>query len=297
MQPTGKITGGIRVAALLLEFFMMFVIIMIFFIPAMNNDSYGLFRITHEAYKLEIFSDPWIYVSLAGLTIAFCKDCINGQSITKRIIKLQVVDNKTGAVATPMQCFIRNIPLLILPLEILVLLAQPDRRIGDKIAGTKLVFYDALKNNKPERSFKKYILPMVSAYAIFIALAFGLGRISFNKPRTPFMADSYNESKSKTLEKLLTDHFSRYYAASVKYYDSIENKKFDYVSVICTFKEDPSALHELTEQELEDQTVARVYALYPEDQVHGKIQYVYRYENSMTTWNHLFGVRFKGDEE
>ena len=296
MTSTIKPEAGIRVAALILEFFIMFVIIMIFSTPALEHDSFGLFRISHESYKLVLLNDPFIYLCLFGFSLMFFKDCINGQSIAKRLVKLQVVDNTTGAVATPMQCFLRNLTLLIFPLEVLIIFAQPDRRIGDKIAGTKLVRYNQLTNNNPERSLKNYILPLVLSYAIFVILAFGLGKISFNNSAAPFVVASYNETKSRSLEKLLTDHLNQYFTCSVKYYDSIENKKYDYISVICTFKKAVSPEPELAGQESGNRAIALVYSLFPEDQIHGKIQFVYRYENSMTTWNRIFGVRFNGDE-
>jgi hypothetical protein len=195
-----------------------------------------------------------------------------------------------------MQCIVRNLTLFILPLEVLVILAQPERRIGDQIAGTKLVKYNRLTNNKPERSVKKYILPFLSSYAIFVALAFGLTKISFNNPAVPFVAASYNETKTRELEKLLADKFGQYYTTSVKYYDSVQNKKFGYLSIICTFNEAAGG-PVLTGQELEDQTMSSVYSLFPEDQVYGKIQFVSRGTNSITVWNRSFGVRFIGDAE
>lgn len=292
MQQKRKLNEGIRIAALLLEFFIMFSILMIFSLPATNNDSFGLFRITHEAYRLDPLADPSIYLSLVGFALLFCKDCINGQSITKRIIKLQVVDNKTGAVATPMQCFIRNITLLILPLECLIALMRPDRRIGDKIAGTKLVIYDPETNNNPGRSFKKYILPLLSAYAIFIALAFGLGKISFNKPQTSFVADTYNAPESKALEKLLTDNFNQYYTVSVRCYDSIENRDLKYVSVICFFKE--SFFDKIGEtDQIRNETTNQVYSLFPKELITGQLQYVYRSGNNMASWNEPIGITIK----
>jgi uncharacterized RDD family membrane protein YckC len=297
MTSAQKPNTWLRIASLLLEWFIMFSIVMVFSIPAMNHDSYGLYRITHEAYKLDLLHDYRVYLSLAGFALVFCKDCINGQSIAKRIIKIQVVDRSTGAVASPMQCFTRNISLLLFPLEILAVLAEPDRRIGDKIAGTQIVLYNPVTKNNPGHSPKKYLLPLLLAYAIPLALSYFLSTISFGKPVTALVPASYNQIKSKALEKSLNEYFNEYYSASVKYYDSIENKYFDYVSIICSMKEVVSAKSALTYQQLEDQTVSLVYALFPKEQVHGKMRVVYRKGNDMTTWNHIFGERFSGDEE
>lgn len=296
MQPKRKLTEGIRIAALLLEYFIMFAIIMIFSFPALNNDSFGLFRITHEAYKLDTLTDPLIYLSLFGFSLLFCKDCINGQSITKRIIKLQVVDNKTGTVATPMQCFIRNTTLILLPLECLIALIRPDRRIGDKIAGTKLVIYEAGMNNNPERSFKKYILPLASAYAISIVLSFGLSNINFNVPKTRFVSNTLNEPESKALEKLLTDNFKEYYTVSVKCYDSIENQNLKYVSVICFFKEPFFNKIEETNQ-IRSQTIEQLYSLFPKELINGRLQNVYQSGSSMTTWEEAIGKKINKNAE
>lgn len=294
MLPKRKLNEGTRIAELLLEFIIVFFISFLFSLPAMNNDSFGFFRITHEAYKLETLSDPLIYLSIFGFALLLCKDCINGQSPAKRIIKLQVVDNKTGEVATPIQCFVRNITLLILPIEIIVALVRPDRRIGDKIAGTKLVIYYPETNNQAKPPLKKYILPLVSSYAVFVILAFLLSKIIFNTPQTRFVANTYNESKSKALEKLLTGNFSKYYKVSVKYYDSIENKKIQYVSVICFFKE-PIINNPLTNQ-IENETIDKLYSMFPKHMINGRIQTVYFSGNEMTTWENIIGIKIMEDD-
>ena len=78
-----------------------------------------------------------------GIVLIFCvfiiyfKDVFAGQSIGKRIMKLKVVclDNKRPNIIV---LIIRNITLLIWPIEaLLVLLDKP--RIGDIIAKTKVV--------------------------------------------------------------------------------------------------------------------------------------------------------------
>lgn len=78
------------------------------------------------------------YIMNLGLCLVYCKDCIGAQSLGKRFFKLQVISLKTGAAATPMQCLIRNFSLVLLPVEIIMILINPSRRIGDILAGTKL---------------------------------------------------------------------------------------------------------------------------------------------------------------
>ena len=87
------------------------------------------------------------YYQLA-LYFFFCKDCINGRSIAKRVLKLQIIDNKTGESASALKCFIRNIFIIIWPVEGIVALINPSRRIGDYVAGTKLVPFDPSAEQK-----------------------------------------------------------------------------------------------------------------------------------------------------
>jgi uncharacterized RDD family membrane protein YckC len=92
-------------------------------------------------------SNPSIYLNLIIGLIPFTmmtfaiinKDFYNGKSVAKRIHGYQIVDNKTNLVATEMQCMTRNLTLIIWPLEGLLVLFNPNRRLGDFIAGTKLI--------------------------------------------------------------------------------------------------------------------------------------------------------------
>lgn len=67
------------------------------------------------------------------------KDSIHGQSIAKRIVGFRVIDSKTGRPATSLQCLIRNtfIPILW-PIEVLVTILNPNRRIGDRFTNTQV---------------------------------------------------------------------------------------------------------------------------------------------------------------
>lgn len=53
------------------------------------------------------------------------------------------MDNSTNTAASPFQCFVRNITLLIWPIELLVTIISPTRRIGDAIANTHVIQYEA----------------------------------------------------------------------------------------------------------------------------------------------------------
>jgi uncharacterized RDD family membrane protein YckC len=84
------------------------------------------------------------------LAIYLCKDCIQGRSPAKRILKLRVISLKDGAAATSLQCLIRNLPLVIWPVEVIIAINNKEQRLGDKLAKTKLV-YDEEKDRQPVR--------------------------------------------------------------------------------------------------------------------------------------------------
>ena len=133
--PQKQISVETRFGSMIADHFIMTFVMMIFCIPLIISD-------TSDPGK-DAYNDPFIrYLSFIGFALYFCKDCINGQSVAKRYFKLQVVNNKTGIAAAPWQCLVRNFFCVMWPIEVLVAFKNPNRRIGDRVAGTKLVFFD-----------------------------------------------------------------------------------------------------------------------------------------------------------
>ena len=59
--------------------------------------------------------------------------------IGKRVFRYDVFDSRTGATATVRQRILRNVTLLIWPVEAIVLLLSPDgRRISDRLLKTEV---------------------------------------------------------------------------------------------------------------------------------------------------------------
>src|SRR5688572_26999482 len=159
-----KVNPGTRFGTMILDHIIMTMIAMVFSIPGMIIGFADAFKVSHEQTTPDIFGGL-SYVGLIGLAVYLCKDCINGRSIAKRILKLQLVDNKTGQVASPLKCFIRNIFCILWPIEVIVALVNPSRRIGDVVAGTKLVPFDpALEQPKP--NFGQIAISLGIAYGI-----------------------------------------------------------------------------------------------------------------------------------
>lgn len=90
----------------------------------------------HRAAGPDIFIHPWYAVLVFSLY--FNKDLYLGQSPAKRIMRFRVVDVRTGRPAGPLRCLVRNVTLLIWPVEVVAAMVNVERRLGDFIAGTKL---------------------------------------------------------------------------------------------------------------------------------------------------------------
>jgi len=128
--------------------------------------------------EFDFFDILWIFSYSFFTFILINKDFFNGQSIAKRKYGFQIIDNKSNQIASATQCMIRNITFIIWPLEVLFTLFLPKRRLGDLIAGTRLI--EASKSN-PEsileelnsvRNFKSYRLLFI--YSLLLALFFSL---------------------------------------------------------------------------------------------------------------------------
>lgn len=74
------------------------------------------------------------------MAIYLNKDAINGRSPAKRILGARVVNMSDGQTASPLKCLLRNITLIFWPIEaLLALLTSDRRRLGDYLAGTRVV--------------------------------------------------------------------------------------------------------------------------------------------------------------
>ncbi|WP_417887563.1 RDD family protein [Zunongwangia sp.] len=91
------------------------------------------------------------------------KDFFKAKSPAKRILGFQVIDRKTNKSANELQCFVRNLTICVAwLLEVIIGLINPERRIGDFIANTKVIvsekekfksIWTDLKNTKLKTNF------------------------------------------------------------------------------------------------------------------------------------------------
>ncbi|GAA4828776.1 RDD family protein [Algivirga pacifica] len=80
-----------------------------------------------------------LFVMAIGLYMS--KDMVEGRGPGKRAINMQVVDVRSGLTASPFQLVVRNAFLPLWPIEVMAILILGERRLGDYIAGTQVVYY------------------------------------------------------------------------------------------------------------------------------------------------------------
>ena len=275
-----KVNAGTRLGTMILDHIIMTFAAMVFAIPGMISGFATAFNISHEQTNPDLFGNM-SYVMLIGFAVYFCKDSINGRSPAKRILKLQVVDNTTGHAASPIKCFVRNIFIALWPIEVIVSLINPSRRIGDLVAGTKLVPFDSTtEQQKPNWGQVGISLALAYGLMLIIMIPFNMMKSGLTSQQVKFNEASFNEPDSKATEQLFTDSFGNYLTPDIRVYDKIENEDLKYVSLILRLKENYLADEESYEQ-LKSSTVPLLLTKFPEKTFVGRIQYVYQSGGNM----------------
>lgn len=276
-----KVNSGTRLGTMILDHFLMTIVAMIFLVPGMISGFSNAFNVSHDQTTPDFFGN--MYLGLLGFAVYFCKDCINGRSIAKRILKLQLVDNTTGQVASPLKCFVRNIFCVLWPVEVIVALINPSRRIGDRVAGTKLIPFDPTLE-QPKPNFGQIAIALGLAYGIMLLIMLPINSMKskMEGKKINFVESSLNQQEGKAVEQLFADSLGKNLTADVRVYDKIQNEDLKYVSVILQLKENYMADDESYDQ-LKSATVPLLLTKFPEKTFVGRIQYVYKTSGSMQT--------------
>lgn len=125
-----RIPVGLRLLSMLIDHAIMTLIIVILVAPFVWKEYNS---------GVVSFNSSSGLMALLGMLLYFGKDSFGGRSLAKRLLKLKVVDNNSGETANLIKCFVRNIFCVIWPVEIIITLNTPNRRIGDFVAGTRVV--------------------------------------------------------------------------------------------------------------------------------------------------------------
>ena len=161
-----KPSVGSRLGSMILDHIFMTSAVMFFSIPSIVSGIPSFDKNPHKLYEPFSF-DSTAYIALIGFAIYFCKDSIHGRSIAKRLLNLTVIDIKTGKSASPLKCFVRNIFCVIWPLEVFIVLFSTSKRIGDFVAGTKVINYNPNMKG-PNLNIQQIIISLVLAYVILL---------------------------------------------------------------------------------------------------------------------------------
>lgn len=284
-----KINAGGRLATMLLDHFFMTMLGMLFFIPGIISDFSNAFKVSHEQASPTIMGGSWAYLGLIGLALYFCKDIVNGRSLAKRLLKLQVVDNTTGEAASPMQCFVRNLFCIIWPVEVIIALSNTSRRLGDLVAGTKVVPYDPALE-QPKFNIGKTLLPLAIAYGIMLLLFQLLPKPAMAEP--VYVEASYNKPASNEMEKILTDSLAQYFTPDIRVYDTVKNSKLKYVSAILRLSKNYIE-EDSSYRQLHAATTRLIYSKFPKETFSGQLKYIFQQSGHFQGRNVPIGTEIK----
>jgi uncharacterized RDD family membrane protein YckC len=270
---SNQIGIGLRLGAMLLDHFFMTVIAMVFFLPGFISEMVAAFNPSHGSPNPDFMAGFYGYVAAFGFALYFCKDIINGRSIAKRILGLQVVNNATGKAASPFRCFLRNITCVLWPIEGIVAIVNTSRRLGDRIAGTKLVKFDP-SMEQPGISLVSLLVPICISYGIMLILVPGFPGLSGHSKK--YVETSYNPSESAALKKMLTDSLGQYLVPdTVIIYDSVKNANLKCIYVGMKLKSNYLDDNK-TYANLKARTLELIYIQYPQQTFIGHLEYFYR---------------------
>lgn len=167
MKDKGKETGT-RLAAMILDHFIMSFGATFAGLLVAGLVILLLYLTTDITSENNVFIIIMITVLATTYPVYFNKDSIGGRSPAKRILKIMVIDLKTGIAASPVKTVLRNFTLIIWPIEVLVVLFSPERRLGDRIAGTQVVGFD--ESLQRRSSAKEVLLAFLVALIFMIPL-------------------------------------------------------------------------------------------------------------------------------
>jgi uncharacterized RDD family membrane protein YckC len=271
---TPAISRTVRLASMLVDHFVMSVLAVVFGLPLFALEMFSGF----DGNPVSSFAEsmgPLEYISYIGFALYFCKDCLHGRSIAKRIFGLQVVNNDSGTTASPLSCLIRNLFGILWPIEVVVSFFDTSRRLGDRIAGTRLVKYD---NSKVELPFKppQIIFSLILAYAFMFALMFVIHEyIILGSGKHEYVKSSYNRKASRQMQKLFKDSLQYNTRTEVEVYDSTTTGAAHYISMQFhlnnNYLKDGETKRKIT-QRIKD----ILYDRYDPDSLHGDLELIYK---------------------
>ena len=184
----------------------------------------------------------------------------------------------------------RNIFCIIWPVEVIVTLINPSRRIGDQVSGTKVVFYEPSIFEQPKVDIKNLLVPLVLSFGLLLLTMLPFQSLKSSMTRVKYVESSYNDTESKALEKVFADSLGQYVTPSVRVYDKIENQNLKYISIILQLKENYLE-SEANTDDLGRSTTLAVHTVFQRNSFTGQVQYIYKSGGSMQTLTTPIGMK------
>lgn len=229
-----KVTIGLRLASMLVDHFAMTFITIIIVMPGVAINIFDAFILDHDPSSFGFGGMSFLFA--IGYSAYFNKDIFNGRSPAKRILKMQVIDNKTGQVANPLKCLARNLTIVLWPLEVIFVLVDPKRRLGDKIAGTRIDYIENPEKTKIDWSKFTIALLIAVGFSVLISLPFTLMGSKWKTDKVAYIEKSYDQKKSEKADELFETQLDGLIKkADFKFYGQIENDDRKYVAGILYF--------------------------------------------------------------
>ena len=282
-----KVTIGLRLASMLVDHFAMTFIMMIIVMPGFAISMFNAFNQDHNPNS-SIFGGI-SFMFAFGFSAYFNKDIFNGRSPAKRILKMQVIDNKTGKVANPLKCLVRNLTIPLWPLEVIFVLIDPKRRLGDKIAGTRIDYVENPEKTKMNWSKFSIALLIAIGFSILISLPFTILSSKWQADKVAYIESTYNQETSKQTNNIFeTELDGLIKEADFRIYDQIENDDRKYVTGILYFnnRNDYENFEE-SERKIENLLTSK----FPLNKDICFLKFVYKESGSISTTQKLYDSR------
>lgn len=291
-EPKDRVTIGLRLASMLVDHFAITFIVMIVVMPGFALSMFNTFNIDHEPSSFNIGN--MLFLIALGFSAYFNKDIFNGRSPAKRILKMQVIDNKTNQVASPLKCLVRNLTIPFWPVELVFVLIDPKRRLGDKIAGTRIEYVE--NPEKVKMNWRKIFIPFLIAigFSTLISLPFIILSYALSPKKIAFIEASLNQQESKVANQIFeTELNGLIKKADFKVYDKVTNDDRKYVAGILYFNNKADYNNfETSENEIEK----LLATTFPLKNHICFLKFVYQQSGSISLRQKLYDIRKLKDE-
>lgn len=285
-EKNSKVTIGLRLASMLVDHFAMTFIIMIIVMPGFAISMFDAFNLDHDPSSFGFGSMS--FLMLFGFSAYFNKDIFNGRSPAKRILKLQVIDIKTEKAANPLKCMLRNLPIILWPIEVIFVLINPQRRLGDRLAGTKIEYIE--KPEKTKMDWTKFSIALLIAvgFSFLISTPFTIMSSNHKTEKVAYIKSSFNQQRSENANQIFEQELNGLIKkADFKIYDQIENDNREYVAGILYFENrNDFDNFDQSEQRISDLLLSE----YPNEKFICFLKFVYKESGSMSTRQKLYDI-------